>query len=59
MNNMNAGPDGDGQILVTADVLGLSQKLPPFAKNYVNLREIISTALEEFSADVKDPQFPG
>jgi 3-methyl-2-oxobutanoate hydroxymethyltransferase len=56
---IGAGPDCDGQILVTADVLGLSPKLPPFAKNYVNLREIISTALEEFSADVKDRQFPG
>ena len=36
---IGAGPNCDGQVLVTADVLGLSNWQPPFAKVYANLRE--------------------
>ncbi|MGF1479138.1 MAG: 3-methyl-2-oxobutanoate hydroxymethyltransferase [Cyanophyceae cyanobacterium] len=55
---IGAGPDCDGQVLVTADLLGLSQKRPPFAKAYVNLRKIITQAAQEFAADVRDRTFP-
>ncbi|HAJ64554.1 MAG TPA: 3-methyl-2-oxobutanoate hydroxymethyltransferase, partial [Cyanobacteria bacterium UBA8543] len=41
---IGAGPQCDGQVLVTTDVLGLSDRLPPFAKSYVNLRQIITQA---------------
>jgi 3-methyl-2-oxobutanoate hydroxymethyltransferase len=48
----------DGQVLVTSDVLGLSEKHPPFAKVYTNLREQITKAVEDFSLEVRDRKFP-
>ncbi|MEM9447460.1 MAG: 3-methyl-2-oxobutanoate hydroxymethyltransferase [Cyanobacteria bacterium P01_E01_bin.6] len=55
---IGAGPDCDGQVLVTADVLGLSEWQPPFSKSYVNLRETVSDAIQAYSADVRNHQFP-
>ena len=55
---IGAGSDCDGQVLVTADVLGLSQRQPPFAKSYVNLREIITQAVTDFSGQVRERNFP-
>ena len=55
---IGAGSDCDGQVLVTADVLGLSQRQPPFAKSYVNLREIITQAVTDFSGQVRERRFP-
>ena len=55
---IGAGPDCDGQVLVTADLLGLSPKSPPFAKAYANLRQVITQAAQDFAADVRDRQFP-
>lgn len=55
---IGAGQDCDGQVLVTADLLGLSEKQPPFAKSYVNLQEIITEAVRDFSREVRDRQFP-
>ncbi|MDJ0597693.1 MAG: 3-methyl-2-oxobutanoate hydroxymethyltransferase [Crocosphaera sp.] len=55
---IGAGSDCDGQVLVTADLLGLSEKQPPFAKSYVNLREIVTKAVNDFSQDVRDRKFP-
>ncbi|MEO0686928.1 MAG: 3-methyl-2-oxobutanoate hydroxymethyltransferase, partial [Cyanobacteria bacterium J06649_11] len=46
---IGAGSDCDGQVLVTSDLLGLSEKQPPFAKVYTNLRETINHAVGEFS----------
>lgn len=48
----------DGQVLVTADLLGLSDKLPPFAKAYTNLQATILDAVTRFADDVKSRQFP-
>jgi 3-methyl-2-oxobutanoate hydroxymethyltransferase len=48
---IGAGPHCDGQVLVTADFLGLSAKQPPFAKAYVNLRETIATAVPEYCGE--------
>jgi 3-methyl-2-oxobutanoate hydroxymethyltransferase len=50
---IGAGVDCDGQVLVTADVLGLTLRQPPFAKAYVDLRGIITQAVQDYSADVK------
>ena len=50
---IGAGTDCDGQILVTADLLGLTDRQPPFAKAYVDLRRIITGAVQEYSNDVK------
>lgn len=55
---IGAGSQCDGQVLVTADLLGLSQKLPPFAKSYVNLRETISQAVQEYGNEVRSRKFP-
>jgi 3-methyl-2-oxobutanoate hydroxymethyltransferase len=56
---IGAGPDCDGQVLVTADVLGLSKRQPPFARSYMNLRESIATAVQQYCHDVREHQFPG
>ena len=50
---IGAGTDCDGQILVTADLLGLTQRQPPFAKAYVDLRSTIAQAVQDYSTDVK------
>ncbi len=50
---IGAGTDCDGQVLVTADLLGLTPKQPPFAKAYVDLRTTIIQAVQEYSNDVK------
>lgn len=55
---IGAGPYCDGQILVTHDLLGLSDRIPPFAKAYTNLQETIAQALSQFSADVQQGHFP-
>ena len=55
---IGAGSECDGQVLVTADVLGLTDKQPPFAKSYVNLREIITQAVTDFSSQVRERDFP-
>ncbi|MBR8826359.1 MAG: 3-methyl-2-oxobutanoate hydroxymethyltransferase [Gomphosphaeria aponina SAG 52.96 = DSM 107014] len=55
---IGAGNFCDGQVLVTADLLGLSEKLPPFAKSYVNLRQIITQAVQDFTTEINNGQFP-
>ncbi len=55
---IGAGPDCDGQVLVTADALGLSERPPPFAKVYADLRGSIEQATQQFVADVRDRAFP-
>ena len=55
---IGAGNKCDGQVLVTADLLGLSTKLPPFAKSYLNLRQSIASAVQEFTQEVKEHKFP-
>ena len=55
---IGAGNKCDGQVLVTADLLGLSSKQPPFAKSYVNLRQVITDAVSDFTQEVQGRQFP-
>ncbi|MDY7012233.1 MAG: 3-methyl-2-oxobutanoate hydroxymethyltransferase [Cyanobacteriota bacterium] len=55
---IGAGPHCDGQILVTADLLGLSPKQPPFAPAYADLRGVIAQTVQTFSADVRQHRFP-
>jgi 3-methyl-2-oxobutanoate hydroxymethyltransferase len=56
---IGAGPDCDGQILVIHDLLGLSfgQK-PKFARQYANIRPIISKAVRGYCDDVRGGTFP-
>lgn len=55
---IGAGHDCDGQVLVTSDVIGLSEKQPPFAKTYTNLREMITKAVQDYSGEVRTRKFP-
>jgi 3-methyl-2-oxobutanoate hydroxymethyltransferase len=50
---IGAGGDCDGQVLVTADLLGLTLKQPPFAKAYVDLRTTIDRAVQDYSNEVR------
>lgn len=50
---IGAGPHCDGQVLVSSDLLGLHDKVPPFATKYANLAEVIVTAARAFVADVR------
>ena len=56
---IGAGADCDGQVLVTADVLGLSTRQPPFAKSYANLHQVITQAVQTFGEEVRQQKFPG
>ena len=55
---IGAGPYCDGQVLVTADVIGLSEWQPPFSKTYADLREMISNAVQTYATDVREHRFP-
>ena len=55
---IGAGPHCDGQVLVTADILGLSAWQPPFAQKYANLREQGIQAAHQFCEDVRAKRFP-
>ncbi len=55
---IGAGPHCDGQVLVTADLLGMSTWRPSFAKAYVNLHETITQAVQSYAEEVKQHQFP-
>ena len=48
----------DGQILVTDDMLGLSDSFPKFVKQYSNLRKVIEKCIKNYSKDVKMKRFP-
>ena len=56
---IGAGPHCDGQVLVLWDMLGLFEDFKPkFVKKYANIREVIATAVKEYSEDVRDGKFP-
>jgi 3-methyl-2-oxobutanoate hydroxymethyltransferase len=57
---IGAGPDCDGQVLVTHDLLGLNEQRAPmkFTKEYVALREIIQNAVQQYVREVREGLFP-
>ena len=56
---IGAGSSCDGQVLVVTDLLGMgSGKYPKFAKQYVNLREDITRAVQTYAQDVEAGAFP-
>ena len=48
----------DGQILVTDDILGLTNSKMKFVKKYINLKKNIRNAVKKFQTDVKDGSYP-
>ncbi|MBW2084549.1 MAG: 3-methyl-2-oxobutanoate hydroxymethyltransferase [Deltaproteobacteria bacterium] len=51
---IGAGPDCDGQVLVTNDLLGLYEKfVPKFVKQYINLAPMITKAVSDYVEEVK------
>lgn len=56
---IGAGPKCDGQVLVYHDTLGLFDRFTPrFVRRYADVRQVILTALTEFSNEVADGRFP-
>jgi 3-methyl-2-oxobutanoate hydroxymethyltransferase len=54
---IGSGPHCDGQVLVSYDLLGLTENPPPFASRYAHLDRIIVDAARAFSEDVKAGRF--
>ena len=48
----------DGQILVTDDILGLTNSKMKFVKKYINLKKNIRNAVKKFQMDVKNGSYP-
>jgi 3-methyl-2-oxobutanoate hydroxymethyltransferase len=56
---IGAGPDVDGQVLVSHDMLGITKDFSPkFLRRYLNLYDQIQVAVEQYVADVKAVNFP-
>ncbi|HVH27013.1 MAG TPA: 3-methyl-2-oxobutanoate hydroxymethyltransferase [Vicinamibacterales bacterium] len=55
---IGAGPDCDGQVLVSYDMLGLFDHTPSFVKVYARLGEEIVTATEAYIDDVRAGRYP-
>jgi 3-methyl-2-oxobutanoate hydroxymethyltransferase len=56
---IGAGPDCDGQVLVSHDMLGLFDgHIPSFVKQYAHLGDQIGQAARAFVNDVRAGQFP-
>jgi 3-methyl-2-oxobutanoate hydroxymethyltransferase len=50
---IGAGPDCDGQVLVSSDMLGLFSEAPPFVKRYAELGDSVIAAVREYVGDVR------
>lgn len=56
---IGAGNGTDGQILVVADMLGMTQGFSPkFLRRYANLSEVMTDAIGQYVTDVKSGDFP-
>ena len=48
----------DGQVLVTDDILGLTNAKIRFVKKYSNIKKIINSAVSKFKQEVKSEKYP-
>lgn len=56
---IGAGPHCDGQVLVMHDMLGINTEFKPrFLRQYLNLHEQITGAIEQYISDVRTNSFP-
>lgn len=56
---IGAGPHTDAQVLVLHDLLGISQRLPKFVRNFMEGGADIPTALGNYREAVERGEFPG
>ncbi|MDQ2589241.1 3-methyl-2-oxobutanoate hydroxymethyltransferase [Saccharothrix yanglingensis] len=57
---IGAGPDTDAQVLVWQDMMGLRRgKGPRFVKRYADLAGVMTSAAQQFAAEVRGHRFPG
>ncbi len=56
---IGASAQCDGQVLVTEDMLGMFERVPRFVKRYDDIAATISSAAENYAADVRSRAFPG
>ncbi len=55
---IGAGPGTDGQVLVLQDMLGISQRLPKFSKDFLKESNSIQDAITAFGNEVRAGSFP-
>ncbi|MBL29800.1 MAG: 3-methyl-2-oxobutanoate hydroxymethyltransferase [Flavobacteriaceae bacterium] len=56
---IGAGNNVDGQVLVLHDMLGMNKDFSPrFLRRYLDLNNLITTAVKSYSSDVKSGKFP-
>ncbi len=56
---IGAGPDTDGQVLVVADMLGMTKGFSPkFLRRYADLGTVMTEAIGSYITDVKAKNFP-
>lgn len=56
---IGAGGDCDGQVLVMHDMLGINTEFKPrFLRQYLNMSEQITKAVQQYITDVKSKDFP-
>src|SRR6266487_5743292 len=56
---IGAGGQCDGQVLVMHDMLGINTKFKPrFLRQYLNLHEQVTSAVQQYIKDVKSGDFP-
>ena len=55
---IGASPNCDGQVLVTEDMLGLTNIAPKFVKKYADLESLIKKAANQYAGEVRNREFP-
>lgn len=55
---IGAGPDTNGQVLVLADVLGLTETTPPFSEQFGDVAGEMRSAIDDYRRAVEDGDFP-
>lgn len=55
---IGAGPHCDGQVLVTQDMLGLTDFHARFVKQFAQLRQNVTSAVQQYIAEVGNGTFP-
>jgi 3-methyl-2-oxobutanoate hydroxymethyltransferase len=55
---IGAGPECDGQVLVSTDMLGMSGFEPKFLKKYADIRATMHDAVQGYANDVREGVFP-